>query len=560
MMKNSTCVIVLSTAVLCLTIVSAQILAQNGAPVNAGGVASRTAGLPVGARRRVFAMGKLSAGGKPAPLGPITYQPSGKGFSIASIGGTGSIFIGCAGWSVPLQNSQTWISALAPTLRQQGAGTLIAVKGPTASRFRPQERTDIDLQALSQKVISLAGNAGEIIIAAHSSGSFVAHVLMTMMAAGGAAVQKKVVYYNLDGASTYYPLQSPVIKSALAVAAKHGALTSMNFKAMQGFAARVGGQVHVLDASQSGCTAARCMHDVLINVKPHDPKTFNLAKDYTDFTTGGVQNGYFPGATPATPTPPAPATPAPAPAPAPAPGPAAAATLVPGFGGIATGVNNAANAAQSSGGVSGGAQAAPMVPQHILDASQSGQVQVIQKSHGLGSAATPIRDDGTSGLCGEYLGKQVYSIQGNNNKFYKVVALVEQHLQNPSIAKSHADKKDNTIRTEVACAFSRMSAAAKQAGANLKISSAFRTFKRQQYFYNCYKTKKCNNGNLAAKPGSSNHGRGVALDLNTRSKGSKEYQWMKSNAHNYGFKRTVKSENWHWEFTFEIPCKPASYT
>ena len=50
---------------------------------------------------------------------------------------------------------------------------------------------------------------------------------------------------------------------------------------------------------------------------------------------------------------------------------------------------------------------------------------------------------------------------------------------------------------------------------NLKVVSGFRTMAEQTYFYNCHVNCNCNNCNLAAKPGYSNHQSGHALDLNT---------------------------------------------
>jgi len=91
-------------------------------------------------------------------------------------------------------------------------------------------------------------------------------------------------------------------------------------------------------------------------------------------------------------------------------------------------------------------------------------------------------------------------------------------------------------------AFLKMQKAAHEAGVYLAINSGFRTMSEQQYFYNCYKTGKCNNGNLAAKPGYSNHQSGLALDLTTSS-------WLAKNAGKYGFIRTVPSEAWHYEYT-----------
>lgn len=73
---------------------------------------------------------------------------------------------------------------------------------------------------------------------------------------------------------------------------------------------------------------------------------------------------------------------------------------------------------------------------------------------------------------------------------------------------------------------------------------------------NCYRSKRCNNGNLAAAPGTSNHGIGLAVDLNSSAKGV--YSWLSKNAHKFGFVRTVASEKWHWEH--RVGWKRAPYT
>lgn len=100
-------------------------------------------------------------------------------------------------------------------------------------------------------------------------------------------------------------------------------------------------------------------------------------------------------------------------------------------------------------------------------------------------------------------------------------------------------------------AFLEMQRAAHQAGVRLTISSGFRTNAEQQYFYNCYQTRRCNSGNLAARPGFSNHQNGRALDLATSS-------WLANNAARFGFKRTVPSEAWHYEFFGSDPGGPCS--
>jgi hypothetical protein len=87
-----------------------------------------------------------------------------------------------------------------------------------------------------------------------------------------------------------------------------------------------------------------------------------------------------------------------------------------------------------------------------------------------------------------------------------------------------------------------MQRAAHQAGVTLSLTSGFRTQSEQQYLYNCYLTKRCNNGNRAAPPGYSNHQSGIAVDVSTSS-------WLAANASRFGFVRTVPDEPWHYEYT-----------
>ncbi|CAF3393729.1 unnamed protein product, partial [Rotaria socialis] len=138
----------------------------------------------------------------------------------------------------------------------------------------------------------------------------------------------------------------------------------------------------------------------------------------------------------------------------------------------------------------------------------------------------------SSGLCGSYVGAAVSSIKGNNNVMYSVVKIRQEHLTNPGIYSSAPTAADNTMTTSTACAFDKMASVAEHG---------------------------------AARPGTSNHGRGVALDLNTNCGsqndaepscgGSSVYQWLKNNEHQYGFKRTVQSEQWHWEFRGVGVCR-----
>ncbi len=102
------------------------------------------------------------------------------------------------------------------------------------------------------------------------------------------------------------------------------------------------------------------------------------------------------------------------------------------------------------------------------------------------------------------------------------------------------------VEEKTASMYARMQKAAAADGVLIRVVSGFRTMAEQKYLYNCYLTGSCNGGNLAAKPGYSNHQSGHALDLNTSSGGV--YSWLTKHAHEYGFERTVPSEIWHWEY------------
>jgi D-alanyl-D-alanine carboxypeptidase-like protein len=80
---------------------------------------------------------------------------------------------------------------------------------------------------------------------------------------------------------------------------------------------------------------------------------------------------------------------------------------------------------------------------------------------------------------------------------------------------------------------------AKKDGVDLQISSSFRSREEQEKLYQSYLN---GTGNLAAKPGSSNHESGLAIDFKNT---SGAYDWLKKNAGRYGLKN-LPSEPWHY--------------
>lgn len=101
-------------------------------------------------------------------------------------------------------------------------------------------------------------------------------------------------------------------------------------------------------------------------------------------------------------------------------------------------------------------------------------------------------------------------------------------------------------------ALEKLNAAYKAAfGRNLVVTDSYRSLVRQY-------AVKASKGFLAANPGQSNHGWGIAVDLGggINSFGTKQYLWMQQNAAQFGWVHPSwaepggqKPEPWHWEFT-----------
>jgi hypothetical protein len=158
----------------------------------------------------------------------------------------------------------------------------------------------------------------------------------------------------------------------------------------------------------------------------------------------------------------------------------------------------------------------------------------------------------------------------------------------------------NAVDEKVAIAFLKMQEAAKKDGVKISINSGFRPafgpnfkgktskgknvnittqetlrrdksrwimserakFQSDEDFV--FKARSSAYNPQTAAPGSSNHGNGIALDLNTGSRISFKptpnlkkdiYTWLIRNSWKFGFVRAVKSEEWHFEYRPDIANK-----
>ncbi len=94
-----------------------------------------------------------------------------------------------------------------------------------------------------------------------------------------------------------------------------------------------------------------------------------------------------------------------------------------------------------------------------------------------------------------------------------------------------------------AAAMTKLIAAAKADGVTVGITETYRPYDEQVQLA---ATKGLySQGGLAAKPGTSEHGWGIAADLQLNGAAQ---AWMQRNAPSYGFQADVPGESWHWAY------------
>lgn len=126
--------------------------------------------------------------------------------------------------------------------------------------------------------------------------------------------------------------------------------------------------------------------------------------------------------------------------------------------------------------------------------------------------------------------------------------------------------KDKYMREEAAIAFENLSRDASILGYQIIATSTYRSYDYQQELYNYYVKEKGQTyaDNCSARPGHSEHQTGLAVDVMgsnndyDKFEESDEFDWMKNNAHLYGFimrypkdktqQTGFKYEPWHYRY------------
>ena len=111
----------------------------------------------------------------------------------------------------------------------------------------------------------------------------------------------------------------------------------------------------------------------------------------------------------------------------------------------------------------------------------------------------------------------------------------------------------NKMNKKAAAAMEEMNKAYKaDNGSDLIINDAYREYDRQVKLREQL-------GSTAGVPGTSNHGWGLAADIEVGPFGSSAYNWLKANAHKYGYVHPAwaepsgsNPEQWHWEYARKV--------
>jgi hypothetical protein len=218
------------------------------------------------------------------------------GVSYKYFPGGSNVLLIYGGYSAQDEYVQRWTDEL---YRVKGAalgfGHLYAVRGPNEPGYANREIGNRKL-TLHLGAEGRAENASRMVLLAHSSGTYVVDELLKMLDEGSGGVPANVVskidMFNLDGGGPGSPSIFRRLASAHFVLACDPGIqrcshNSAGMRALGEDYASLGGAFEV-NASGSGCdrTAAGglwCLHDTMITTRPHNPTSYDLRRDYTDF-------------------------------------------------------------------------------------------------------------------------------------------------------------------------------------------------------------------------------------------------------------------------------------
>jgi hypothetical protein len=212
------------------------------------------------------------------------------------------VLVAMAGWKMSLEAAERWATRLyEDDLRAKGVRFVYAVQGPRDVFYEGRE---IGLAKLARAIEGqLTDRTRFILLDAHSSGAYVAHLFLDELAREGdgtGSTAGKVVYFELDGGKeglddaaiawtrrTYFVgAFDPSTKTP-----------SPQRDKMKQLAAAYPDKSRYLEVAttETGCKkgATWCMHMAMITSAPHDHANADGPRDYGDFAGRAVAHGYI---------------------------------------------------------------------------------------------------------------------------------------------------------------------------------------------------------------------------------------------------------------------------
>lgn len=181
------------------------------------------------------------------------------------------------------------------------------------------------------------------------------------------------------------------------------------------------------------------------------------------------------------------------------------------------------------------------------------RIIALQTQQAQSASKTTSTTSGNGGDFASYLSDAVATTNTTTNATGKTYKLNSQGIPtdlaaygNGKIPATALEKVGDTgfrLWAPAAESLTTMMADAKKDGVHIGITESYRPYAEQ---VDLAKRKGLySQGGLAAKPGTSEHGWGMAADLDLN---AKALSWMKQHGSQYGFVNNVPRESWHWAY------------
>ncbi len=245
--------------------------------------------------------GDSSSGDESAASLGSAWTTVGYGVVFQQVNTGSAVLIAYGGYTATLTDSTDWATELVDTtLGAEGVGRIYAVQGPEDPSYSEKEIGNSKIRA---HLATIDDGRSPIYVVAHSSGSYVAHELLDQYDADdGTAMLNRIGYADLDGGGDGLTTEIVDALRVMTFVYAHDPTLSDGYSENSSVAIELAEDYapkatnYEVTVPNTGCDdgAGWCLHDVNITHRPHDPTTFDLALDYTDFKNRPPTVEYLP--------------------------------------------------------------------------------------------------------------------------------------------------------------------------------------------------------------------------------------------------------------------------